>query len=35
VNELVHHYSTGGGQDGSLDDVIAEIVRIAVGVLTG
>jgi AcrR family transcriptional regulator len=33
VNELVHHYSIGGGQDGTLDDVIAEIVRIALGVL--
>ena len=34
VNELVHHYSVGGGHDGTLDDVIAEIVRIAMGVLS-
>jgi AcrR family transcriptional regulator len=33
VNELVHHYSIGGGRDGTLDDVIAEIARIAAGVL--
>jgi AcrR family transcriptional regulator len=33
VNELVHHHSIGGGRDGSLDDVIAEIVRIAAGIL--
>jgi AcrR family transcriptional regulator len=33
VNELVHHYSIGGGHDGTLDDVIAEIVRLALGVL--
>lgn len=33
VNELVHHYSIGGGHDGTLDDVIAEIVRIALGIL--
>jgi AcrR family transcriptional regulator len=33
VNELVHHYSIGGGRDGSLEDVIAEIVRFARGVL--
>ena len=33
VNELVHHYSIGGGHDGTLDNVIAEIVRIAAGVL--
>jgi AcrR family transcriptional regulator len=33
VNELVHHYSIGGGHDGSLDDVIAEIVRLALVVL--
>jgi AcrR family transcriptional regulator len=33
VNELVHHYSIGAGHDGSLDDVIGEIVRLALGVL--
>lgn len=33
VNELVHHYSIGGGHDGSLDDVITEIVQLAMGVL--
>ena len=33
VNELVHHHSIGDGHDGSLDDVIAETVRIALGVL--
>jgi AcrR family transcriptional regulator len=34
VNELVHHYSTGGGRDGTLDDVIDEIVRMALGILS-
>jgi AcrR family transcriptional regulator len=29
VNELVHHYSISGGRN-SLDDVIAEIVRLAI-----
>ncbi len=33
VNELVHHYSIGGGRDGSLDDVIAEILRFAIAIL--
>jgi AcrR family transcriptional regulator len=33
VNELVHHWSISGGQ-GSLDDVIAEIVRLATAVVT-
>jgi AcrR family transcriptional regulator len=33
VNELVHHFSVSGGRDGTLDDVIAEVVRIAAGVL--
>jgi hypothetical protein len=33
VNELVHHHCIGGGHDGSLDDVTAEIVRFARGVL--
>jgi AcrR family transcriptional regulator len=33
VNELVHHHAIGGGDAGSLDDVIAEIVRFALGVL--
>lgn len=34
VNELVHHWSISGGQ-GSLDDVIAEIVRVATAAVTG
>jgi AcrR family transcriptional regulator len=34
VNELVHHWSIGDGSDGSLDDVIAEIVRLAKAVIT-
>jgi AcrR family transcriptional regulator len=33
VNELVHHHSIGNGRDGSLDDVIAEILRFAMGIL--
>jgi AcrR family transcriptional regulator len=33
VNELVHHWSISGGQ-GSLDDVIEEIVRVAAAVTT-
>ncbi|MFL6144858.1 MAG: TetR/AcrR family transcriptional regulator [Labedaea sp.] len=33
VNELAHHHSVGAGRGGSLDDVIAEIVRIAAGAL--
>jgi AcrR family transcriptional regulator len=33
VNELVHHHSIGASRDGDLDDVIAEIVRLALGVL--
>ncbi|OLF18997.1 TetR/AcrR family transcriptional regulator [Actinophytocola xanthii] len=33
VNELVHHWSVSGGQ-GSLDAVIAEIVRIATAAVT-
>jgi AcrR family transcriptional regulator len=33
VNELVHHWSVSGGQ-GSLDDVIAEIVRVATAAVT-
>jgi AcrR family transcriptional regulator len=33
VNELVHHHSIGGGRDGSLDGVIAEILRFAMGIL--
>jgi len=33
VNELVHHWSISGGH-GSLDDVIAEIVRVATAAVT-
>jgi hypothetical protein len=33
VNELVHHWSQSGGNR-SLDDVIAEIVRIATAAVT-
>lgn len=33
VNELVHHWSISGGH-GSLDDVIAEIVRLATALVT-
>jgi AcrR family transcriptional regulator len=33
VNELVHHWSISGGQ-GSLDDVIAEVVRVATAAVT-
>lgn len=34
VNELVYHWSIGDGSDGSLDDVIAEIVRLMTAVVT-
>jgi len=33
VNELVHHWSMSGGER-SLDDVIAEIVRVATAAVT-